>query len=88
MNRSDPMEPLSLKDAADALRVSAPELAEALGMSAITVRRMRLDPENPNHRRPPPHWERVMLDLARARLEEVAAVIQRLGAQAHCGSRS
>lgn len=74
---------MNFAEAMDAIGVSAPEVADRLGLTAQTVRQMRLDPENPGYRSPPAAWGRLLAQMARERggeLHGLADELERGGA--------
>jgi hypothetical protein len=71
---------MEFREAMDALGLSAPEAAAALGLQPQTVRMMRMDPSAAGYRRPPEGWERVLAKLARERGGELAQLAEQLEA--------
>jgi hypothetical protein len=69
----------TFKEATDALRLSAPELAALFGLSVQTVRQMRMDPGNPGFRSPPDGWERKLAPLAEERGSALRELAEELG---------
>lgn len=71
---------MTFKQATDALAgcYSLDEIADALGVSANTVRRARMVAGNPNARPAPERWEPVLAKLARSRGGELAKLADEL----------
>jgi hypothetical protein len=68
----------SFREAADLLCLTGPALAELFGLQPQTIRQMRLNPDNPNYRRAPDGWEKVLAKLARERGGELAQLAKQL----------
>jgi len=60
------------------LGIGAPEIGEALGLAAQTIRTMRMDPDSPHARTPPAGWERPLAGLARSRSAALEALAREL----------
>lgn len=69
---------VTFKEATDAIGLSAGELAELFDRPAQSIRQMRLDPDHPNHRPPPPDWRSVLATVARQRGQELQELVMRL----------
>ena len=69
---------MNFREAMDALGLTAPEAAAGLGLTAQTVRQMRLDPDKPGYRSPPPNWRAVLARIGREKGQELSDVISRL----------
>ncbi|HET7461136.1 MAG TPA: hypothetical protein VFJ82_07800 [Longimicrobium sp.] len=71
---------MDFKEATDILtrRITADEIAEAAGVSISTVARARLDPSSSSYRSPPEDWHVVLARLARERIKELDAFVQRM----------
>lgn len=68
----------TFREVADALGLSAPELAELFGRPAQSIRQMRLDPDHPSCRPPPEGWEKVLLQRVQARRVELRELAEAL----------
>ncbi len=69
---------MDFREAMDELGAEAAEVAEAFGLSAQTVRQMRLEPTHSNYRRPPENWPTVLAALAERRGSELDALKRKL----------
>jgi hypothetical protein len=66
---------MDFQDAASRLQVAGvtnEDMGRALGVAESTVRAYRLQPDTPNHRRPPEDWRPKLARLARGRGAELA----------------
>lgn len=60
---------MNFKTATDRLAdfVTHADIAQEAGVSLQSIRQARLDPSNPNYRKPPANWRAVLATLARER---------------------
>lgn len=65
-------------DRLTAAKITADDIAEACGVVRNSVARARLDPTSSAYRSPPPNWQPALAQLARERIAELSAVIERL----------
>jgi hypothetical protein len=58
---------MDFKTATDRLtdRITADDIANAVGVARNTIARARLDRSNPGYRPPPENWKRVIAQMAR-----------------------
>lgn len=73
---------LSFSRAMDAVGLTAPEAAEIFGVATQTIRQMRLEPNAPSARTPPPDWPAKLAAYARKKskaLAKLADEIERIG---------
>jgi len=69
---------VNFREAMDRLELSAPDVAEALGVKPGTVRQMRLEEGTEGYRTPPENWRAVLAALARKRGKDLAKVAEQL----------
>jgi hypothetical protein len=71
---------LNFKEATDRLiqRVTLVDIADACGSHPNSIERARLQPGSKNYREPPPHWQRAVMELARQRVRDLQALMNRL----------
>lgn len=69
---------MNLREAMDALRLTAPEVADALNTTAQHVRQMRMDSNKEGSRPAPAGWQKKIVSLARKRGIQMARVIDQL----------
>jgi hypothetical protein len=71
---------LDFKEACDRLTdcPTHDTIAEAAGVSVQSVRQPRLSTDNPNYRRAPATWRRVIAELARQRAKELERLAEEL----------
>jgi hypothetical protein len=54
------------------------DLAKEMGFSRGFLGQSRLDPRNPQHRKPPPGWQAAVAKLASRRAEELSRLVAQL----------
>lgn len=69
-------------------QITTADMAEAVGMSAHSVRQARLIEGAPGYRTPPKEWEAALVRLARNRVAELEAFVHELEPRASGTSRS
>jgi hypothetical protein len=69
---------MNFREAMDALGLTAPEVAEAFQMTTQTIRQMRLDPDRPGYRSPPPSWRSMLAQIGKDKGEELSTVVRQL----------
>ena len=81
VNTSDYAEHMNFRTAANTLgrQISSGDMAEAMGVSAYSVRQARLVEGAPGrYRTPPKKWEKAFISLAQARIVELERLVNLL----------